>query len=313
MPLSSGGGVYPTMMADDFFRIGSGGLKPSASYPLSLGSESALPPTATERRAMTVDVCAAPRGDGGEGVAAETRSSSSSSLASLGRGGAGREPPLPGVGSPVGLLLHLARGSPSQRASAEAQLRAGIAVLRLRVVALVNLVSERDASLSSHLAAALRVTAAVAAREASEAQKGTPLNASSARLSPWPMAATLGVPALERPTAHVPVMQDFWLPVHDVSTQRLWIAAKVMQAVANHLFLAQRLWEEEARPPWRARVGTRVGGFVLGEPQARESAPPPSRWAQACKREPRPCQAWPLVRPAKAEHRLPPFPRSKRL
>jgi len=125
----------------------------------------------------------------------------------------------------------LARGSPSQRASAEAQLRAGIAVLRLRVVALVNLVSERDASLSSHLAAALRVTAAVAAREASEAQKGTPLNASSARLSPWPMAPTLGVPALERPTAHVPVMQDFWLPVHDVSTQRLWIAAKVKEAL----------------------------------------------------------------------------------
>jgi hypothetical protein len=170
-------------------------------------------------------------GQEGSGAGGETRSSSSSSLASLGWSGRVAEPPPAGVGSPVGLLLHLARGTPAERASAEAQLRAGIAVLRLRVVSLVNLVSERDANLSSHLAPALRVTAAVAAREATaaEAQKGTLLNASSARLAPWPVAASLGAPGLQRPTVHVPVMQDFWLPVHDVSTQRLWIVAKVRQ------------------------------------------------------------------------------------
>jgi len=39
----------------------------------------------------------------------------------------------------------------------------------------------------------------------------------------WSEAAALGVPKLAGSCVHVPLGQDYWLPVHDASTQRLWL------------------------------------------------------------------------------------------
>jgi len=244
---ADGGGLnVKTVHAADFFTTNQ--MKTVLSVPSDLGlGGNNKPPSIREQRAATVDGLRVVRtGDAADGRA-ETdgtlvltnRNSSDSSMASTAQSCGGSastsraaEPVTPVVGTPVGLLHHLAHGSATQRASAEAKLRAGIAVLRLRVVSLVQ-IPGRDKNLTSPPTSDIYITAAVAALEASKinTQKGHMINAGSlTRHQAYPFAHLLRLPDLERSTWHILVNQDFWLPVQDAHTQRLWIALKVKEA-----------------------------------------------------------------------------------